>query len=509
MVTEDQSGVIGFLSSPVAHRGTPVERIDTHASIVFLAGDRALKLKRAVRYDYLDFSTAERRRLMCEAELRINRRTAPAIYRRVVPVTREADASLALDGRGTPVDWLVEMERFDQNQLLDRLAARGALDEAAMRPLAAGIAQFHRAAEERRDHGGAQGMRWVVDGNASGFAEQEAGILDPARCAVLTADTHQAIDRHAALLDGRRDAGFVRQCHGDLHLRNIVLLDGHPTLFDAIEFNDEIACTDTLYDLAFLLMDLWRRQLPRHANVVWNGYLASAEDTGGIPLLPLFLSCRAAVRAKTSATAARLQAEAQPRRDLEALARDYLAMALHLLHPPSPCLIAVGGLSGSGKSALAMGLAPSIGAVPGAVVVRSDEIRKELSGVDPLVRLGADAYTAEMSGRVYAAVNERAGAIVRGGHAAIADAVFSREADRDAIEWTAAAAGVRFIGFWLDAPRSTLVTRVEGRRLDASDADAAVVDRQLEEETGPIRWHRIDASADAATVLQRALSLTT
>jgi uncharacterized protein len=506
MLTEDQSSVIAFLSAPAAHGGAPVERIDTHASIVFLAGDRALKLKRAVRYDYLDFSTVERRRLMCEAELRINRRTAPAIYRRVVPVTREDDTSLAIDGRGTPADWLVEMVRFDQRALLDRLAARGALDVAAMRPLAASIAQFHRAAEQRRDHGGVPGMRWVVDGNALGFAEQGAGILDPARCAALTADTHRTIDRHAALLDHRRDAGFVRQCHGDLHLRNIVLLDGRPTLFDAIEFNDEIACTDTLYDLAFLLMDLWRRQLPRHANAVWNGYLSDTGDTGGIPLLPLFLSCRAAVRAKTSATAARLQTEAQPRRDLEALSRDYLGMAVQLLHPPPPCLIAVGGLSGSGKSALAMGLAPSIGAVPGALVVRSDEIRKELCGVDPLVRLGADAYTADVSRRVYATVNERAGAIVRSGHASIADAVFSREADRNAIERTAAAAGVPFVGLWLDAPRAVLVRRVEGRHLDASDADAGVVDRQLREETGPIRWHRIAASADAATVLQRAIA---
>jgi hypothetical protein len=506
MLTEDQSGVIAFLASPAAHGGTPVERIDTHASIVFLAGDRALKLKRAVRYDYLDFSTAERRRRMCEAELKINRRTAPAIYRRVVPVTREDDASLAIDGRGTPVDWLVEMVRFDQDLLLDRLAGRGALDIAAMRPLAAGIAQFHRAAEERRDHGGVPGMRWVVDGNALGFAEQGTGILDPARCAALTADTHHAIDRHAALLDDRREAGFVRQCHGDLHLRNIVLLDGRPTLFDAIEFNDEIACTDTLYDLAFLLMDLWRRELPRHANAVWNGYLSDTGDTGGMPVLPLFLSCRAAVRAKTSATAATLEADVARRRALAALAQDYLAMAWQLLHPPPPCLIAVGGLSGSGKSALAIGLAPFIGAAPGAVVIRSDEVRKELSGVDALVRLGADAYTAERSRRVYATVNERADTIVRSGHAAIADAVFSREADREAIERTAAAAGVPFVGFWLDAPRSVLVTRVEGRGLDASDADAGVVDHQLREETGPIRWHRIDASADAAAVLERALA---
>lgn len=191
------------------------------------------------------------------------------------------------------------------------------------------------------------------------------------------------------------------KCHGDLHLRNIVLLDGRPILFDGVEFNDEIACTDVLYDLAFLLMDLWR-QLPRHANAVLNRYLAETEDLAGISLLPLFLSCRAAVRAKTSATAAALQQNAVRRNQLHGIAREYLALAEQLLHPPCPSLVAVGGFSGSGKSTLALGLAPFVGAVPGAVVLRSDEIRKRLCGVPHLQRLGPEGYSAQVSERVYA-----------------------------------------------------------------------------------------------------------
>ena len=226
--------------------------------------------------------------------------------------------------------------------------------------------------------------------------------------------SREAIDRHRHLLNARRERGFIRQCHGDLHLRNIVLLDGHPTLFDAIEFNDEIACTDVLYDLAFLLMDLWRRRLPRHANSIWNGYLTQTADFGGIPLLPLFLSCRAAVRAKTSATAANLQADPRRKTELQEVAREYLAMANALLHQPPACLIAIGGFSGSGKSTLARALAPLIGAVPGAVVIRSDETRKQLCGVDPLQRLGPEGYTVDVTRQVYATIARSRSDVVTG-----------------------------------------------------------------------------------------------
>jgi uncharacterized protein len=506
MITEDQSEVVTFLTSPLTHDGSSVERIDTHASVVFLAGDRAWKLKRAVRYDYLDFSTIERRKAMCEAELRLNRRTAPTLYRGVVAVTRQTDGSLSLGGSGTPVDWLVEMVRFDQDGLFDRLAARGALDLTLMRPLATAIACFHEEAERRPDHGGAAGMAWVVDGNATGFAEQGAGILDPALCATLTRSAREPLERHGGLLDARRANGLVRQCHGDLHLRNIVLLDGRPTLFDGIEFNDEIACIDVLYDVAFLLMDLWRRELPRHANAVWNGYLAEEGDFAGITLLPLFLSCRAAVRAKTSATAANLQADPQRKRELQEMARNYLAMAERLLHPPPACLIAIGGFSGSGKSTVAKALAPLIGAVPGAVVIRSDEIRKQICGVGPMQRLGPQGYAADVTRRVYETMASRASGVVAGGHAAIVDAVYAQPADREAIKGMAAA-HVPIVGVWLDAPESVLIARSEQRRLDASDADAAVIRGQLARDPGTIHWHRIDASGTPDDVLRAVADL--
>jgi len=504
MITEDQTAVIDFLASPSTHGGASVERIETHTAIVFLAGTRAYKLKRAVQFDYLDFSTPERRRALCDAEVRLNRRTAPALYRGVMAVTRERDGRFALGGSGTPVDWVVEMTRFDQEALFDRLAAAGHLEVELMPPLAAAIAELHMAAERRADHGGKTGMAWVIKGNAAGFAEYGAACLEPSACVRVTHDASAELDRRGDLLDARRDAEFVRQCHGDLHLRNIVLLDGRPTLFDGVEFNDEIACTDVLYDLAFLLMDLCRRRLPRHANAVWNRYLAEADELAGVALLPLFLSCRAAVRAKTSATAAQLQNDARRRGELEELAREYLTMAESLLHPPGPCLIAIGGASGSGKSTLALGLAPSVGAVPGAVVVRSDEIRKRLCGVSLSEHLGPEGYSSQVSDRVYATLAERAGLTVRGAHSAIVDAVYVRPADRQAIERVAADASVPFAGLWLEAPESTLIARAEQRRHDPSDADADVIRRQRAQQTGTIGWHRLDASLPAEVVLQCA-----
>jgi uncharacterized protein len=501
MADNAQREVVDVLMDAATHGGAAVERIDTHSAIVFLAGSRALKLKRAVKFDYLDFSTPDRRRVACEAEVRINRPAAPSIYRGVAVVTREADGTLALNGSGVPIEWLVDMVRFDQEALLDRLAARGALDLAMMRSLASAVADFHRLAGRRHDHGGRAGMAWVIEGNAEGFAEQGAGILDPRRCRDVNTHSRCELVRHGELLDRRRAEGFVRQCHGDLHLRNLVLVNGRPTLFDAIEFNDEIACADVLYDLAFLLMDLWRRELPRHANAVFNGYLAETRDFEGLALLPLFLSCRAAVRAKTSATAARLQSDRSRVSELTDLARAYLAMAGDLLRPAPPRLVAIGGLSGSGKSTTALALAPTVGAVPGALVLRSDEIRKALFGVSPLTPLGVEGYTPEVTARVYRSIEERASMALRAGHSVIADAVYARPEDREAIEHVAVSLSVPFSGIWLDAPADVLEARTTQRRLDASDADVRVVRQQHAAGTDALRWRHVNAAREPAAVL--------
>ena len=370
--------------------------------------------------------------------------------------------------------------------------------------LADAIVGLHSSAEPRPDRGGRDGMAWVLDGNALGFAEQGATVLDPAACERLTVDSRAALDRGADLLEARRRDGLVRSCHGDLHLRNICLIDGAPTLFDAIEFNEAISCIDVLYDLAFLLMDLWRRHLRSHASAVFNEYFARTLDLEGLSLLPLFLSCRAAVRAKTSATAARVQTDERQRREFQTASRQYLALAQTLLCSPTACLIAVGGFSGSGKSTLARRLAPGAGAAPGALILRSDVIRKTLLGVSPLVRLGPEGYAPAVTRRVYQTVARRAAAALKGGHSVIADAVYASPHEREDIAAVARCAGVPFVGLWIDGTPEVLARRLGERAKDASDATARVLQLQLRTDVGRLDWHRLDGSADVETVQRSA-----
>ena len=500
-----QEEAIAFLGDPRTHGGQPVERIDTHAALVFLAGDRALKLKRAVRYPYLDYSTVAKRHAACVAELAINRRTAPTLYRGVVAIRREADGRLRLDeeggeAAGDAIDWLVSMARFPDEALFDRMAERGGLTPVLMRRLAERIAAFHRDAAPRPDGGGVEALRAVADGNLEDL--RAAPDLFPADAVARLAErTGDALDRLAPLLEARRRDGFVRHGHGDLHLRNIVLLDGEPTLFDAIEFDEALAVADVLYDLAFLLMDLDHRGLRPLGNAVLNRYLEEMEDYGGLAALPLFLSLRAAVRAKVSAAALRLGGKAE---GLAQEARRYLDQALAALDPAPARLVAVGGLSGTGKTKLAKGIAPDLGPSPGAVVLRSDVLRKRLCGVADTDRLPADGYAPAVTERVYDELYRRAAAVLAAGHAVVVDAVSARPDERRRIEGVAADAGVRFDGIWMEAPLSERVERVTNRRNDASDATADVVERQESYDLGTIDWTRLDSGRVAADVLDDA-----
>lgn len=505
-LVEDQTEVAAWLGEGSSHAERPVrvERIDTHSASVFLAGTRAYKMKRAVRYSFLDFSTLERRRQSCEAEVRLNRRTAARLYLGVTAVTREASGRLALGGTGAPVEWLVVMRRFPQEQLLDRMARSGALPGTIVGALADAVSVFHAGAERTPHRGGIAGMHDVVADNARALAAA-TGVLAASTVAHVNDVCAQALALHGRRLDERRAGGFVRQCHGDLHLRNIVLLDGAPTLFDAIEFNDDFACIDVWYDTAFLLMDLLARSLPAEANALFNQYLLRTGDVGGLPLLPFYLGCRAAIRAKTSLAAAALESDGRGRHDLETRAREYLELAGHALTPRSSRLVAVGGLSGTGKSTLAARLAPALGPPPGAVVLRSDVLRKVLLHRAPGERLGPEGYTPEVTTDTYRSLLTRAADVLHEGWPVIVDATFLDARWREAVDRVARDAGVAFTGLWLEGPASSLADRLHRRTGDASDADEAVLEQQLTRTPGPVAWMRVDATGDTEAVYKKAL----
>jgi aminoglycoside phosphotransferase family enzyme len=503
-----QEEVISFLSRPEAYgfEAGEVERIDTHISVVFLVGDHAYKLKRAVKFPYLDFSTEALRRRFCEAEVEINRRTAPELYERTIPVTRDAGGRLALGGTGEPVDWLVVMKRFDQTCLLDRLAERGALGEDLIVRLADAVSDFHRAAAAGPASGGAAAMRRTVEGSLAEIERHVPAPFDAAVAARFGSWLRDELSRREGLLDRRAETGFVRRCHGDLHLRNVYLRGDVPTPFDAIEFDERIGTIDTLYDYAFLVMDLVHREMPAEANLALNRYLQRTDDYHGLSALRLFFATRASVKAHTTASAAARQEVPAETERYHAEARDYLALGLRFLEPVKPELVALGGFSGSGKSTLARLLAPRLGGPAGAIVIHSDVVRKSIFGVVPEEQLPAEAYTEDVSRQVYELMRAQAGEALGAGIPAIVDGTFMNAIERRKARELAVRCGVPFAGLWLDVPENVLAHRVETRGADASDADRRVLEGQLTADIGELDWPRIGAREGKPETLHQAFA---
>jgi aminoglycoside phosphotransferase family enzyme/predicted kinase len=438
-------------------------------------------MKKPVKLPYLDFSTLDKRRAVLEHELAVNRGFTPSIYVEVIEVL------------GEPV---LVMSRFPSQALLSLHS--GDINDAIARELARMVADAHAIAP-RRETPGSEIMAGLGAQLSKAFTDSP-DIFPAGEAREFQALHEGHLTRLSPLLDQRSTQGLVRRCHGDMHCGNIVLLEGKPTLFDAIEFSEKIATIDVLYDLAFLLMDLGRRGEKRAANLVLNRYLhlrRAEEDLSGLAALPLFLATRAGVRALVTADLVHeLEAGASTKQRKDAY--EYFCASIAWLKPIQPRLICVGGLSGSGKSTLAARLAHDIGFAPGALHVRSDVERKVLAGVDEAVHLPPESYSAAASEATYRAIFQRAKAALTAGHSVILDAVFSAESERSMAEQLARNSHAGFAGIWLEADPFLLKSRVTGRRGDASDADAAVVEKQLGYQPGEIRWSKVDASGSVA-----------
>jgi aminoglycoside phosphotransferase family enzyme/cytidylate kinase len=487
-MVDAQDETIRFLASPQSYGVDQVTAVHTHGAIVFLAGERAYKLKRAVHYPYMDYSTIERRRAMCLRELEVNRQLAPKLYLEIQDIVRGKDGQLHFSppASGQLIDSVVVMVRFDQTALLSQLCARHSVDGTLMSAIAGEIAAFHKEAERAPAVDFAEVTRAVVEENIR-LLHAALSFDETAVNEFATALRH-CFQRALPRLSKRSHSGKIRRCHGDLHLNNIVVISNKPVLFDAIEFNDDYVFIDPIYDVSFLIMDLERIGQRQLAHVLFNRYFELLPDDDGLALLPLYLSLRAAIRAHVavSRSTGGDRAALNEAHRCFALARDFL-----VAHPPQ--LIAIGGFSGSGKTTLARALAPSIGTAPGALILRSDVIRKGLMGVDEMSRLPQSAYGDVMNARVFATLHERARTLLAGGHSVVIDSVYGRPEERARIEAVAQAAGASFYGFWLEAPRHTLSQRIGARRNDASDATSAVLDLQMRTLTPPSNWYRLDA----------------
>jgi hypothetical protein len=497
-----QERVFALLTDPATH--PHVHRIDTHAASVFLEGDRALKIKRAVRFPFLDYSTLEKRKAACDEEIRINRQFAPQIYRRVIPITQGIDGSLAIDGGGTPVEFAIEMMRFDERQTIDHLAEAGPPDPALVDAIAEAIAASHVVAPRAAAEPWIASIPSIIEGNAEAFRTAAcfpAGDIDDLRDRSLA-----AFARVRGLLEQRGQQGYIRRCHGDLHLANIVLIEDKPVLFDAIEFDATIASIDVLYDLAFPMMDFIRYSRQAAANALLNRYLgmAASENHDALAALPLLMSLRSAIRAHV--LLARLDRNNHGKAEVMHSARAYFALARQIIHPQAPILVAIGGLSGTGKSVLARALAPDIAPLPGAVVLRSDVLRKQLFKANETDRLPESAYRPEITEQVYEILVQRAARVLAQGHSVVVDAVFAHETERAAIHDAARRLNIRFAGFFLVADLATRMNRVGRRERDASAATPEIAGLQEKYDTGAIDWDVIDSSGTAGQTLEHCRS---
>lgn len=464
------------------HAAGPVELIETHISWVLLSGEYAYKIKKPLDLGFLDFSTLEKRRFYCEEELRLNRRTAPDLYLEVVPIARSPEGP-RVEGTGEVTEYALKMRRFPQEALADSMARRGELRAPEADAIAAAIAAFHAAIPAAPQESRFGAPERVAAPALDNFRQIEQLLADPAETAGLRAWTQSEGSRLSEVFAARKRGGFVRECHGDLHLGNIVFLGGRPLLFDCIEFNPELRWIDVMNEVAFLAMDLREHGLDTVAWRFLNAYLEATGDYAGVRVLRYYLVYRAIVRAKIACIRARQPgagagAQGRARREYG----EYLALAETSAAAARPAIVLMHGLSGSGKTTVAQAMLERIGAIR----VRSDVERKRLHGLTAGARTHAQPYggiySPSSTRSTYDQLKQAAKDIAGSGHCAIVDAAFLRRAERDEFQALARELGVPFLIASCQAVESTLRSRVARREAgtsDASEAGIAVLENQL------------------------------
>lgn len=479
----------------------PVDRVEllqTHGAWVLLAGERAYKIKKPVALTFMDFSTLDRRRSACEAEMRVNGRFAPAdqaarIYVAALPITGTPQAPVIGGDPSQAIEWAVQMRRFPEADRLDHVAARGELTLPMLQALTRHVADFQATAAVA----GAD-SQWGRPDDVTGFARDNLGSLretlsdteDLCLVGALSDWTEAILRQLGPTLQQRRAEGRVREGHGDLHLANLLRLDDAVVAFDAIEFNDALRWIDVASDIAFTWMDLWHIGQPGLAHVLLSEWLDASGDIGAPAVLPFFAVYRALVRAKVAGIRwIQLGGYGAPADEAQEEVRTYLRLASRLagLPPdrPSPCLVITHGLSGSGKTwASTRWLAAQ--ADGQAIRLRSDVERKRLHGLAALAASGSGLntglYSEQAHGDTYASLRARAAELLKQGWRVIVDAAFLRQHERQAFADMARAQGVPVAILACEAPVDVLRERIRARQAagsEASEATLAVLEQQL------------------------------
>jgi len=455
--------------------GLPI--VETHISYVLLGGAFAYKIKKAVDLEFLDFTTLDLRKFYCDEELRLNRRLAPSIYLAVVAVAGP-DGSPSLESEGTPVEYAVKMRQFDQEGLLSRVLARDELTTAHVDAIAAEVASFHGSAARASanlPYGRPEGVVAPARQNFDQMSPVVGDEGDQRALERLRVWTEAEAARCEALFEARNRDGFVRECHGDLHLGNIALVDGKVTLFDCIEFNPSMRWIDVMSDVAFLVMDLRDRKRPDLAARFLNAYLELTGDYAGLPALRFYVTYRALVRAKIAALRA-AQTQDDERQRLHGECRTYLALASEAIEERRPSLLITHGVTGSGKSTRAQAVVDSVGAIR----IRSDVERKRLLGLPAAGTTGSTlndgAYSGDATRRTYERLAELARVALGAGYTVVVDAAFLQRWQRDRLREVARGLGVAFVIADCSAPEPVLRERVLRRLRAGRDASEATID---------------------------------
>lgn len=515
-----QRDIINFLKTSAPQWDRPnsraenIEIIETHGATVLLGEEFALKLKKAVHFDHMDYGSPDRRRHFCERELSFNQKTAPDLYIGVKAVRYDENTGYSLAQTGEIVDYFLKMRRFPKGARLDEVAANGDLHERLVDELGDAIIRFHHQAQIVINPASVPDFHNVIDANFLQLDVFCPHILELEEVKDYRTQLHETVDAISPLLSKRIETELVRWGHGDLHLQNMCILDGKPLLFDAIEYQDEFVISDILYDLSFLIMDLWEKKLRPSANRIFNRYLngigwtQNIADLNGLSLLPFYLSMRAGIRVHVEGYRFEQSNEQSKKDHFATRTAELFKSSQQYLNPPPAQMVAIGGYSGSGKSTLASRLAPYLGVAPGAVHLRSDVIRRQIMSWDEFSPMPSEAYVPKISQRVYDTMLKIAGAVLDTGHSVIMDAVLDREVDQLAFEQIAKNRNIPFTGIWLDVDQAIMESRIEGRTRDASDATVEVLHSQLTRNPKKKQiWNSLDGNGTALQSLTLSLTL--